>query len=172
MFLAKHPTQHDMFVNILKSVKHERSNLLFHREDDEMNSEYSNMVKNKNISQFRAEDLHCEQRRKRQKVLKRVTWCENLVNVHEICNNNEENFEEDESEEDRTEQHIEKECSERLVGGFFYQSELLTDETKDVKDVDDKYSSRLLKRKESENKEALQLSFLCSSDRKQFKGRI
>merc|ERR1719206_280958 len=58
------------------------------------------MVKNKDISQFRAEDLHCEQRRKRQKVLKRVTWCENLVNVHEISW---QNFEEDESEEDRTE---------------------------------------------------------------------
>merc|ERR1719312_281654 len=130
------------------------------------------MVKNKNISQFRAEDLHSEEKRKRQKVLKRVTWCENLVKVHEICNNNEENFEEDESEEDRTEQHLEKEWSERLVGGFIYQSKLLTDETKDIKDVDDKYSYRLLKRKESKNKEALQLSFLGSSDRKQCKGRI
>merc|ERR1719312_2056293 len=130
------------------------------------------MVKNKNISQFRAEDLQCEKRGKRQKVLKRVTWCENLVKVHEICNNNDENFEEDKSEEDRTEQHLEKEWSERLVGGFIYQSKLLTEETKDIKDVDDKYCYRLLKRKESKNKEALQLSFLGSSDRTQFKGRI
>merc|ERR1719244_1221814 len=44
------------------------------------------MVTNINISQFRDEDLSSEKRRKRQKLLKRVTWCKNLVEVYKISN--------------------------------------------------------------------------------------
>ena len=57
---------------------------MWQSEEEQINNEYSNMVENQKIVQFREEDLPCDQKKKRQKVLKRVTWCENLVKVHTI----------------------------------------------------------------------------------------
>ena len=84
LFLAKHPSQHHMFLNIVKSVKDTKSKFLWQSEEEQINNEYSNMVENQKIVQFREEDLPCDQKKKRQKLLKRVTWCENLVKVHTI----------------------------------------------------------------------------------------
>ena len=83
-FLANHPGQHEIFVNLLKSAKQTKSKFLWQREEDQINTELSNMVKNVNNLKFRKEDLICEQQRKRQKANKRVTWSKNLFDVRTI----------------------------------------------------------------------------------------
>ena len=83
-FLANHPGQHELFVNLLKSAKQTKTKFLWQIEEDQINTELYNMLKNIDNLKFRKDDLACEQQRKRQKVNKRVTWSTNLFDVRTI----------------------------------------------------------------------------------------
>ena len=83
-FLANHPGQHELFVNLLKSAKQTKTKFLWQIEEDQINTELYNMLKNIDNLKFRKDDLACEQQRKRQKVNKRVTWSKNLFDVRTI----------------------------------------------------------------------------------------
>merc|ERR1719414_1554683 len=80
-FRANHPYQHQMFADLVKSAKLTKSKFLFQREDEEMNSEMSNMLRNQEIVQLRPEDLpHCKLR-KRSLKLKSVSWRKSLCDI-------------------------------------------------------------------------------------------
>ena len=80
-FRANHPYQHQMFADLVKSAKLTKSKFLFQREDEEMNSEMSNMVRNQEMVQLRPEDLsHCKLR-KRSLKLKSVSWRKSLCDI-------------------------------------------------------------------------------------------
>merc|ERR1712002_325581 len=81
-FRANHPYQHQMFADLVKSAKlTNKSKFMFQREDEEMNSEMSNMVRNQEIVQLRPEDLpHCKLR-KRSLKLKSVSWRKSLCDI-------------------------------------------------------------------------------------------
>eukprot|EP00092_Neocalanus_flemingeri_P105663 GFUD01135460.1.p1 GENE.GFUD01135460.1~~GFUD01135460.1.p1 ORF type:complete len:205 (+),score=38.40 GFUD01135460.1:104-718(+) len=84
-FLANHPIQHKLFVNLLKTTKQTKSKFALQgTEDDQINNELSNMVKNQTLLKCRKEDMACEQQRKRQKLHKRVTWSKNLFEIRTI----------------------------------------------------------------------------------------
>ena len=80
-FRANHPYQHQMFADLVKSAKLTKSKFLFQREDEEMNSEMSNMLRNQEMVQLRPEDLsHCKLR-KRSLKLKSVSWRKSLCDI-------------------------------------------------------------------------------------------
>lgn len=83
-FRANHPSQHQMFVNLVKGAKQTKSKFLFQREEDEINNELSNMVKNQQAAQFRLGDLTCDRLKKRSKHVKRVSWRKSLCEVRAI----------------------------------------------------------------------------------------
>ena len=80
-FRANHPYQHQMFADLVKSAKLTKSKFLFQREDEEMNSEMSNMLRNQEIVQLRPEDLPHSKLRKRSLKLKSVSWRKSLCDV-------------------------------------------------------------------------------------------
>jgi len=73
-----------MFVNLVKGAKQTKSKFLFQREEDEINNELSNMVKNQQAAQFRLGDLTCDRLKKRSKHVKRVSWRKSLCEVRAI----------------------------------------------------------------------------------------
>lgn len=83
-FRANHPSQHQMFLNLVKGAKQTKSKFLFQREEDEINNELSNMVKNQQNAQFRLGDLTCDRLRKRSNYVKRVSWRKSLCEVRAI----------------------------------------------------------------------------------------
>merc|ERR1711970_1267935 len=80
-FRANHPYQHQMFADLVKSAKLTKSKFLFQREDEEMSSEMSNMLRNQEIVQLRPEDLPHSKLRKRSRKLKSVSWRKSLCDV-------------------------------------------------------------------------------------------
>merc|ERR1712002_99757 len=81
-FRANHPYQHQMFADLVKSAKlTNKSKFMFQREDEEMNSEMSNMVRNQEIVQLRPDDLPHSKLRKRSLKLKSVSWRKSLCDV-------------------------------------------------------------------------------------------
>lgn len=83
-FLANHPGQHQMFVNLVKSAKQTKCKFQWQREEDQINNEMSNMVKNQKITQFRQGDLTSDRQRKRLNLHKRVSWKKNLFEIRTI----------------------------------------------------------------------------------------
>merc|ERR1711872_855770 len=77
-FRANHPYQHQMFADLVKSAKLTKSKFLFQREEEEMNSEVSNMMMNQQVVKVRPGDL--TQRRRSGKV-KSVSWRKSLCDV-------------------------------------------------------------------------------------------
>merc|ERR1712168_1682175 len=77
-FRANHPYQHQMFADLVKSAKLTKSKFLFQREEEEMNSEVSNMMMNQQVVKVRLGDL--TQRRRSGKV-KSVSWRKSLCDV-------------------------------------------------------------------------------------------
>ena len=86
-FLANHPVQHQAIANIIKSEKPTRSKFQWQSEEDQISDELSNMMRNQKIVRLREEDLTSELPRKRQNLHKKLTWSENLVEVHNITDN-------------------------------------------------------------------------------------
>jgi len=80
-FRANHPYQHQMFSDLVKSAKLTKSKFLFQREEEEMNSEMSNMLRNQEMVQLRPDDLsHCKLK-KRSLKLKSVSWRKSLCDI-------------------------------------------------------------------------------------------
>merc|ERR1711872_176100 len=77
-FRANHPYQHQMFADLVKSAKLTKSKFLFQREEEEMNSEVTNMMMNQQVVKVRPGDL--TQRRRSGKV-KSVSWRKSLCDV-------------------------------------------------------------------------------------------
>merc|ERR1712168_212841 len=77
-FRANHPYQHQMFADLVKSAKLTKSKFLFQREEEEMNSEVSNMMMNQQVVKVRPGGL--TQRRRSGKV-KSVSWRKSLCDV-------------------------------------------------------------------------------------------
>jgi len=86
-FRANHPAQHQMFVNLVKNAKQTKSKFLWQREENEINGELANMVKNQENSQFRLGDVACDRLRKRSRNLKRVSWKKSLCEFRTISEN-------------------------------------------------------------------------------------
>jgi len=158
MFLANHPSQHEIFVDILKSAKHEseRPRFIFQREKDEMNSEYSNMMKNRAISQFREEDFSSERQRKRQKLLKKVTWRQDLVEVYKISTKDEESYEKKHNEEETPGNKAEEEAYDRLGNNFLEVLEAQGHKNNNVEKQGDKLNTTLLQKDDELNTTLLQ----------------
>ena len=86
-FLANHPVQHQNIANMAKSAKPTRSKFQWQSEEDQISDEWANMMRNQKIVRLREEDLTSDWPCKRQNIQKKVTWSENLVEVHNITEN-------------------------------------------------------------------------------------
>merc|ERR1712098_991928 len=80
-FRANHPYQHKMFADLVKSAKLTKSKFLFQREEEEMNSELSNMLMNQQVVKVRPGDLPHSYQRKRSGKVKSVSWRKSLCDV-------------------------------------------------------------------------------------------
>jgi len=85
-FRANHPSEHRMFVDLVKNAKVTRSKFLWQREEEEVNCEFSNMLKNQANVKPRPADFEdsCKEKntreasRKRSRLTKRVSWKQTL----------------------------------------------------------------------------------------------
>merc|ERR1719233_655285 len=84
-FRSLHPYQHELFSSILETAK-QNKNFVFPlpSESEEVNGEWCNMVKNRELTKYREADMLFEAKRMRKCQGKFVTWCENLVVIKPI----------------------------------------------------------------------------------------
>ena len=83
-FLTNHPGQHKVLMDLLKSAKQTKSKFSWQTEENQINIELCNMIRNKDLLKLRREDNITEQQRKIEKHQKRVTWSKNLFEVRTI----------------------------------------------------------------------------------------
>ena len=85
-FQSLHPAQHQLFSSIwCESAQSQgRSCFVLPTESEEINSEYANMIKNKTLFQYRAEDEICERPKLHKALTKTVSWDNNLLSVRTI----------------------------------------------------------------------------------------
>jgi len=84
-FQSLHPAQHEQFSSILETAK-QNKNFVFPlpSESEEINGEWCNMVKNRELVKFREDDKFFEAKRMRKYQGKFVTWRDNLVDIKPI----------------------------------------------------------------------------------------
>ena len=85
-FQSLHPAQHQLFSSIWceSAQKQGRSCFVLPTESEEINSEYTNMIKNKTLFQFRAEDEICGRPKLHKALVKTVSWDNNLLSIRTI----------------------------------------------------------------------------------------
>ena len=97
-FHSLHPDQHKMLSNLLNSAKQRKTCFALEENEDQINDELSNMMKNRNLMMFRDDDIVCENQRKSKAMLnKRISWSKNLIEVKLVLpwqNNQTENTDE------------------------------------------------------------------------------
>ena len=84
-FQSHHPDQHQLFSTVFQSAKQCRtSKFLWQSESDQINCEWSNMIRNEELFRFREEDNNCEERKIAKRPLKTVSWSTNLLDIRTI----------------------------------------------------------------------------------------
>merc|ERR1711874_64117 len=81
-FQSRHPEQHKVFSAIFQSAKQTRQCVFtLPAETEEINGEWSNMIRNQDLAKYREED---ETHRRTNCLGKAVTWSENLLDIRTI----------------------------------------------------------------------------------------
>jgi len=84
-FQSLHPDQHELFSSILETAKQNKSSVFpLPSESEEINGEWCNMVKNRELIKYREADKLFEAKRMRKCQGKFVTWRKNLVDIKPI----------------------------------------------------------------------------------------
>jgi hypothetical protein len=71
-------------MDLLKSAKQTKSKFPWQTEENQINNEMFNMIRNQDLLKVRKEETIAKQHRKHEKPPKRVTWSKNLFEVHTI----------------------------------------------------------------------------------------
>ena len=84
-FQSLHPDQHAMFSSIFVTAKQDRNSVFpLPSQSEEIDGEWSNMVRNTELIKFREDDKLFEAKKMRKYREKTVTWRESLVDIKPI----------------------------------------------------------------------------------------
>ena len=84
-FQSRHPDQHQLFSVMFQSAKQTRnSSFCWQTESEEINSDWTNMVKNEELIKFSKEDEIYETEKLSKPLSKSVTWSKNLLDIRTI----------------------------------------------------------------------------------------
>ena len=84
-FQSRHPAQHQLLTSMFQSSKQRRKSVFAcQTESDQLNCEWSNMIRNEELFKFRKEDDIFEEQKTFKPQGKRVSWSKNLLDIRTI----------------------------------------------------------------------------------------
>ena len=83
-FLTNHPGQNKVVMDLLKSAKQTKYKCSWETEENQINIELFNIIRNQDLLKLRRENNITEQKRTIEKHQKRVTWSKNLFELRTI----------------------------------------------------------------------------------------
>eukprot|EP00092_Neocalanus_flemingeri_P002110 GFUD01002250.1.p1 GENE.GFUD01002250.1~~GFUD01002250.1.p1 ORF type:complete len:188 (+),score=21.86 GFUD01002250.1:133-696(+) len=84
-FKSRHPDQHKVFTGLFESAHQQvTSRFSWQSESEQIDNEWSNMIKNQTLFKFTEGDEICDQNKRHKRLAKTVSWSENLLDIKTI----------------------------------------------------------------------------------------